>query len=156
MKPHRQKKLGIILFIALGLSVSVGLILYAMTQNINLFYTPTQVALGEVDVGQRFRIGGMVKEGSLVSADDSLQVRFETTDYVHAVPIQYEGILPDLFREGQGIVAEGTVDVAGVFHASRVLAKHDENYMSQEVKAALDAAGVDTENHPTALVQPES
>ena len=156
MKPHRQKKLSIILFIAAGLSVTVGLILYAMSQNINLFYTPTQVAQGEVSVGQRIRIGGMVKEGSVVSANDSLQVRFETTDYVHAVPIEYEGILPDLFREGQGIVAEGSVDATGVFHASRVLAKHDENYMSQEVKAALDAAGVDTVNHPSSLNLPES
>ena len=156
MKPHRQKKLSIILFIAAGLSVTVGLILYAMSQNINLFYTPTQVAQGEVSVGQRIRIGGMVKEGSVVSANDSLQVRFETTDYVHAVPIEYEGILPDLFREGQGIVAEGSVDASGVFHASRVLAKHDENYMSQEVKAALDAAGVDTVNHPSSFILPES
>lgn len=155
MKPHRRKKLSIILFIAAGLSVSVGFILYAMSQNINLFYTPSQVAQGEVNVGQRIRIGGMVKEGSVESAADSLQVRFETTDYVHAVPIHYEGILPDLFREGQGIVAEGTVDAAGVFQASRVLAKHDENYMSQEVKAALDAAGVDPESRPN-LITPES
>ncbi|HJN96350.1 MAG TPA: cytochrome c maturation protein CcmE [Gammaproteobacteria bacterium] len=155
MKPHRRKRLGIILFIAAGLSVSVGLILYAMSQNINLFYTPTQVADGEVEVGQRIRIGGMVKEGSYVSAEDSLQVRFETTDFVNAVPILYEGILPDLFREGQGIVAEGTVDAEGVFHASRVLAKHDENYMSQEVKAALDAAGAAPENHQLSP-QPES
>ncbi len=135
--------------------MSVGLILYAMSQNINLFYTPTQVADGEVEVGQRIRIGGMVKEGSYVSAEDSLQVRFETTDFVNAVPILYEGILPDLFREGQGIVAEGTVDAEGVFHASRVLAKHDENYMSQEVKAALDAAGAAPENHQLSP-QPES
>ena len=156
MKPHRQKKLSIILFVAAGLCVTVGLILYAMSQNINLFYTPTQVAQGEVREGQRIRIGGMVKEGSVVSANDSLQVRFETTDYVHAVPIEYEGILPDLFREGQGIVAEGSVDASGVFHASRVLAKHDENYMSQEVKAALDAAGVDTVNYPSSLILPES
>ncbi|MBT70751.1 MAG: cytochrome c maturation protein CcmE [Gammaproteobacteria bacterium] len=155
MKPHRRKRLGIILFIAAGLSVSVGLILYAMSQNINLFYTPTQVADGEVEVGQRIRIGGMVKVGSYVSAEDSLQVRFETTDFVNAVPILYEGILPDLFREGQGIVAEGTVDAEGVFHASRVLAKHDENYMSQEVKAALDAAGAAPENHQLSP-QPES
>ena len=155
MKPHRRKRLGIILFIAAGLSVSVGLILYAMSQNINLFYTPTQVADGEVEVGQRIRIGGMVKVGSYVSAEDSLQVRFETTDFVNAVSILYEGILPDLFREGQGIVAEGTVDAEGVFHASRVLAKHDENYMSQEVKAALDAAGAAPENHQLSP-QPES
>jgi cytochrome c-type biogenesis protein CcmE len=106
----------------------------------NMFYTPSQVALGEVEAGRNFRIGGMVKEGTFISAMDSLQVRFETTDFIHSVPIEYEGILPDLFREGQGIVAEGSVDARGVFSASRVLAKHDENYMSQEVKAALDAA----------------
>ncbi len=147
MKPHRRKRLGIILFIATGLSVAVGLTLYALSQNIDLFYTPTQVAQGEVASGQRIRIGGMVREGSVVSADDSLAVEFVATDYVHDVPIFHEGILPDLFREGQGIVVEGSLDIAGVFQASRVLAKHDENYMSPEVKAALDAAGASTESH---------
>ena len=120
--------------------MSVGLILYAMSQNINLFYTPTQVAQGEVSVGQQIRIGGMVKEGSVVSANDSLQVRFETTDFVHAVPIEYEGLLPDLFREGQGVVADGALDNNGTFQATQILAKHDEDYMSAEVKASLDAA----------------
>jgi cytochrome c-type biogenesis protein CcmE len=147
MKPHRRKRLGIILFIATGLSVAIGLTLYALSQNIDLFYTPTQVAQGEVAAGQRIRIGGMVREGSVVSADDSLAVEFVATDYVHDVPIFHEGILPDLFREGQGIVVEGSLDIAGVFQASRVLAKHDENYMSPEVKAALDAAGASTESH---------
>ena len=147
MKPHRRKRLGIILFIATGLSVAVGLTLYALSQNIDLFYTPTQVAQGEVAAGQRIRIGGMGREGSLVSADDSLAVEFVATDYVHDVPIFHEGILPDLFREGQGIVVEGSLDTAGVFQASRVLAKHDENYMSPEVKAALDAAGASPESH---------
>lgn len=147
MKPHRRKRLGIILFIATGLSVAIGLTLYALSQNIDLFYTPTQVAQGEVKAGQRIRIGGMVREGSLVSADDSLAVEFVATDYVHDVPIFHEGILPDLFREGQGIVVEGSLDAAGVFQASRVLAKHDENYMSPEVKAALDAAGASPESH---------
>jgi cytochrome c-type biogenesis protein CcmE len=147
MKPHRRKRLGIILFIATGLSVAIGLTLYALSQNIDLFYTPTQVAQGEVAAGQRIRIGGMVREGSVVSADDSLAVEFVATDYVHDVPIFHEGILPDLFREGQGIVVEGSLDIAGVFQASRVLAKHDENYMSPEVKAALDAAGASPESH---------
>jgi cytochrome c-type biogenesis protein CcmE len=134
------------MFVATGLSVTIGLTLFALGQNMNMFYTPSQVALGEVEVGRQFRIGGMVKEGTFVSATDSLRVKFETTDYVHAVPVQYEGILPDLFREGQGIVAEGSVDADGVFMASKVLAKHDENYMSQEVKAALDAAGTSQSN----------
>ena len=130
MKPHRRKKLGIILFIAAGLSVAVGFTAFALKQNINMFYTPTQVAAGEVGAGQNFRIGGMVKTGTVLGASDSLKVNFVTTDFVSDVPIQYEGILPDLFREGQGIVAEGEMDAAGVFQASRVLAKHDENFMS--------------------------
>lgn len=147
MKPHRRKKLGIILFIAAGMSVAAGVTLFALSQNINMFFTPTQVAEGEVGIGTQFRIGGMVKEGSIVRAGDSLDVAFVTTDFVSEVPIQYSGILPDLFREGQGIVAEGQIDGAGVFTASRVLAKHDENYMSPEVKAAMDAAGASKENH---------
>lgn len=148
MKAHRKKRLGIILFIAAGLSVAVGLTLFALSQNIDLFYTPTQVAQGEVSPGDRIRIGGMVKEGSVISAQDSLQVRFATTDFAHDVDVQYEGILPDLFREGQGVVVEGSIDASGVFHASRVLAKHDENYMSPEVKKALDASGASSANHP--------
>ncbi|PCJ23115.1 MAG: cytochrome c maturation protein CcmE [SAR86 cluster bacterium] len=147
MKPHRRKKLGMIIFMTLGLSLAVGLIAFAMRQNINMFYTPTQVAAGEVEIGKQFRIGGMVKAGSVRDDPDSLKVSFITTDFVSDVPIRYEGILPDLFREGQGLVAEGKMDSAGVFQASRVLAKHDENYMSQEVKAALDAAGVSTETY---------
>lgn len=155
MKPHRRKRLGIILFIATGLSLAVGLTLFALSRNIDLFFTPTQVAGGEVPPGQRIRIGGMVREGSFQSAGDSLRVQFAATDYINDVMIHYEGILPDLFREGQGIVVEGAVDTAGVFQATRVLAKHDENYMSQEVKAALDAAGVSAENHPLPI-KPES
>ena len=150
MKPHRQKKLGTILFIALGLSAAVGLTLYALSQNINMFFTPTHVATGEVPDGQHFRIGGMLKDGSIVREDASLSVNFVTTDFVSEVPIHYVGILPDLFREGQGIVAEGIVDARGVFQASKVLAKHDENYMSPEVKAALDASGASAENHSPA------
>lgn len=140
MKPHRRKKLGILIFIATGLSLAVGLSLYALSNNIDLFFTPTQVAAGEVTPGQRIRVGGMVKEGSVEHSDETLQVSFITTDYSNDVRIFYSGILPDLFREGQGIVAEGSMTPEGLFVASRVLARHDENYMSVEVKAALDAA----------------
>lgn len=140
MKPHRKKTLGIILFIAAGLSVAIGLSLYALSSNIDLFYTPTQIAAGEVSPGQRIRVGGMVKEGSVEHSEEQLQVNFITTDYAYDVNVQYSGILPDLFREGQGIVAEGSITPEGQFVASRVLAKHDENYMSVEVKAAMDAA----------------
>lgn len=142
MKPHRRKKLTIIAFIATGLSVAVGLSLYALSNSIDLFFTPTQVAAGEVANGQRIRIGGMVKEGSVVRSEESLHVEFIATDYNNDLQVRYDGILPDLFREGQGVVAEGMV-ADGVFQASRVLAKHDENYMSVEVKAALDAAEQD-------------
>lgn len=147
MKPHRRKRLTIVVFIAAGLSVAVGLTLYALSQNIDLFYTPTQIANGEVAPGQRIRVGGMVREGSYIKAGDSLKVQFDTTDFVNSVPIHYEGILPDLFREGQGVVVEGSLNSAGLFQASRVLAKHDENYMSPEVKAAMEAAGASPENH---------
>lgn len=140
MKPHRRKTLGIILFITAGLSVAIGLSLYALSSNIDLFFTPTQIAAGEVEPGQRIRVGGMVKEGSIRHSEEQLQVNFIATDYAHEVDVQYNGILPDLFREGQGIVAEGSVTPDGQFVASRVLAKHDENYMSVEVKAAMDAA----------------
>jgi len=139
MKPHRRKKLTIIAFIATGLTVAIGLSLYALSNTIDLFFTPTQVAAGEVTNGQRIRIGGMVKEGSVVKSQESLHVDFIATDYSHDLQVRYDGILPDLFREGQGVVAEGMVE-NGVFMASRVLAKHDENYMSVEVKAALDSA----------------
>jgi len=142
VKPHRQKKLAVILFIAAGLSVGIGLTLYALRQNLNMFFTPTEVAAGGIPPDREIRVGGMVKEGSVVHADDSLEVRFIATDYAKDVSIHYEGILPDLFREGQGIVVEGLVDQNGILQASRVLAKHDENYMSPEVKAALDAAQV--------------
>ncbi len=147
MKPHRRKRLGAILFVAFGLSVAATLTLFALSQNINMFYSPTQVANGEVESGTLFRIGGMVKDGSVERRQDSLAVSFVTTDFVHDVPIEYEGILPDLFREGQGVVAEGSLDALGVFQASRVLAKHDENYMSPEVRAAIEQAGGSPENH---------
>lgn len=151
MKPHRRKKLGIIIFIAAGLGTAIGLSLFALSNNIDLFFTPTQVAAGEVTPGQRIRVGGMVKEGSVEHSQDILEVSFVATDYTHDVRVHYAGILPDLFREGQGIVAEGSMSPDGTFIASRVLAKHDENYMSVEVKAALDAAGNTTGMSPGAM-----
>ena len=138
MKAHRRNRLGLILFISLGLSVTIGLTLYALSQNINMFFTPSQVAGGEVPKGQHFRIGGMVKDGSIAREDDSLSVNFVTTDFISEVPIHYVGILPDLFAEGEGIVAEGRLDEQGVLIATQVLAKHDENYMPPEVAAALE------------------
>lgn len=141
MNPKRKKRLLIVLFILGGVGISVGLTLYALSQNINLFYSPTQIADGEAPVGTRIRAGGMVVEGSVKRDDKSLRVEFEVTDFQNKVPVVYSGILPDLFREGQGIVAQGEMDASGKLQAVEVLAKHDENYMPPEVAEALEKAG---------------
>ena len=141
MNPVRKKRLFIILAILAGVGVAVTLALSALQENINLFYTPTQIAAGEAPEGTRIRAGGMVEEGSVQRSYDSLTVSFRVTDYAEAVTIQYQGILPDLFREGQGIVALGRVNADGVLVADEVLAKHDENYMPPEVTAALEKSG---------------
>jgi len=141
VNPKRKKRLLIVLFILGGVGISVGLTLYALSQNINLFYSPTQIADGEAPVGTRIRAGGMVVEGSVKRDDKSLRVEFEVTDFQNKVPVVYSGILPDLFREGQGIVAQGEMDASGKLQAVEVLAKHDENYMPPEVAEALEKAG---------------
>jgi cytochrome c-type biogenesis protein CcmE len=141
MNPQRKKRLFIILGLLAGVGVAVGLALSALQQNINLFYNPTQIAAGEAPQDTRIRAGGMVKEGSVSRSADSLDVQFVVTDYAHDVTIQYRGILPDLFREGQGIVALGRLNESGVLVADEVLAKHDENYMPPEVSQALEKSG---------------
>ncbi|MCY1364015.1 Cytochrome c-type biogenesis protein CcmE [compost metagenome] len=141
MNPLRKKRLFIILGILAGVGIAVALALSALQQNINLFYTPTQIANGEVPHDTRIRAGGMVREGSVQRSADSLEVRFVVTDFVKDVTIQYQGILPDLFREGQGIVALGKLDADGVLIADEVLAKHDEKYMPPEVTKALKDSG---------------
>ncbi|MBU2039030.1 MULTISPECIES: cytochrome c maturation protein CcmE [Oceanospirillaceae] len=140
MHPKRKKRLTLILFMVLGVSTAVGLLMYSLSQNINLFMTPTQIASGEAPVGRTIRAGGLVEPGSVVRDDSGLGVRFVVSDGMSEVTIAYEGILPDLFREGQGIVAMGKLGEDGVFVASEVLAKHDENYMPPEVKDALEKA----------------
>lgn len=140
MQATRKKRLFFVLFIVIGVSLAVTCILFALSQNINLFYTPSQVMTGEVPQGQVFRIGGLVKVGSVQRYPDSLKVSFVLTDTQHDVTVLYNGILPDLFREGQGIVALGSLAPGQQFMASEVLAKHDENYMPPEVKHALDTA----------------
>ncbi|MGB0468458.1 MAG: cytochrome c maturation protein CcmE [Pontibacterium sp.] len=141
MNPKRKQRLLIVLFIVFGVSIAVGLTLFALNQNINLFYSPTQIVKGEAPTNSRIRAGGMVVEGSVVRDPNSLQVSFGMTDYAENVTVSFTGILPDLFREGQGIVAQGTMDKNGIFQASEVLAKHDENYMPPEVADALEKAG---------------
>ena len=142
MNPVRKKRLIIIVAILLGVAATVGLGLTALQQNINLFYTPTQIANGEAPQDARIRAGGLVKDGSLRRSEDSLTVDFLVTDGDADTAIQYRGILPDLFREGQGIVALGRLNEKGVLIADEVLAKHDENYMPPEVSSALETTGM--------------
>lgn len=140
MHPQRKQKLFIILFMLAGIALAVGLMLVALKENINLFYTPTQIAAGEAPINRTIRAGGMVVEGSVSRVKDGLTVSFGVTDGKEVVTIEFDGILPDLFREGQGIVALGQLDENNVFTASEVLAKHDENYMPPEVADALEKA----------------
>ena len=148
MHPVRKQRLYLVLFVALFSSLAIGLVMYALRGNINLFYPPADVVAGKVPVGQRIRLGGMVVENSVQRADDSLQVRFQLTDYQATVPVVYTGILPDLFGEGQGAVASGVLNADGVLEASEVLAKHDENYMPPEVAEALENSGYDHKGNP--------
>lgn len=141
MNAQRKQRLTIVLMIVFGASVAVGLTAYALSQNINLFYSPSQISMGEAPADTRIRAGGIVVEGSIRRDPDSLKVAFDITDYAHTTTVEYVGILPDLFREGQGIVAQGMLDHGGRLVASEVLAKHDENYMSPEIAEALAAAG---------------
>ncbi|MGB2134338.1 MAG: cytochrome c maturation protein CcmE [Pseudomonadales bacterium] len=140
MHPKRKKKLILVLLMLTGVGLIVGLVLYALSQNINLFFPPSDIAQGKAPYEKRIRAGGMVREGSVVRSPDSLLVTFVLTDYAHDVTVSYEGILPDLFREGQGIVAQGKLQPNGVFVADEVLAKHDENYMPPEVTEAINQA----------------
>ncbi len=138
MHPKRKKRLTLILFMVLGVSTAVGLLMYSLSQNINLFYDPTEIAAGNAPVDVRIRAGGMVEAGSVVRDTESLKVQFKVTDFTESVPVEYVGILPDLFAEGQGVVAMGRLNNDGVFVADQVLAKHDENYMPPEVAEALE------------------
>jgi len=136
----RQKRMGFVLLSILGLSVAVALMLRAFSSNMVFFFSPSQVHAGEVPEGREFRIGGLVEEGSLRRLDDGLTVHFLVTDNAETVPVKFVGILPDLFREEQGVVTQGRMSKDGVFVASEVLAKHDETYMPPEVAEALEQA----------------
>ena len=140
MKPKRRQRLVLVGLLVAGVGTAVGLALLALQENINLFFSPSQVAAGEAPVGSPFRLGGMVVDGSVSRVDQSLEIRFDLTDTANTVTVAYTGILPDLFREGQGIVAQGSVNDNGLFTATQVLAKHDETYMPPEVIDALDKA----------------
>ena len=140
MKPKRRQRLVLVGLLVAGVGIAVSLALLALQENINLFFSPSQVVAGEAPVGSPFRLGGMVVDGSVSRAGESLEIRFDLTDTANTVTVAYTGILPDLFREGQGIVAQGSVNDNGLFTATQVLAKHDETYMPPEVIDALDKA----------------
>ena len=139
MKP-RHKRFAWIGAGVVALGVAAALVLNAFQSNLVFFFTPTQVAEREAPQGRPFRIGGLVESGSLVRERDSLTVRFRVTDTAKTIPVVYTGLLPDLFKEGKGVVAQGTLGADGTFHASEVLAKHDENYMPPAAKDAVDRA----------------
>lgn len=137
MKP-RHKRAMIIVGVLAAVGVAVALVLNAFNSNLVFFYTPTQIASKEAPQGRTFRIGGLVQEGSVTR--DGVTVHFTVTDTTKSVPVRYDGILPDLFKEGKGVVAQGQLGNDGVFTAREVLAKHDENYMPPEAAEALKQA----------------
>ena len=140
MTPRQRRMLWVGL-IVVGVSVATFLALAAFQKNLLYFYTPSQIAAGEAPTNYAFRVGGLVKKGSVHRDPNSLAVRFVLTDGAAEVTVFYEGILPDLFREGQGIIAIGQLQPDGLFKATQVLAKHDENYMPPEVAEALKKSG---------------
>ena len=139
MTPRQQRSL-LVLAVVIGVGGSVALALRAFQENLLYFYSPSQVAKGEAPADRRFRVGGLVVPGSVARAAGSLTVAFRLTDTLQELTVSYTGILPDLFREGQGIVTHGRLDDAGIFQADEVLAKHDENYMPPDVADSLRKA----------------
>ena len=153
MKP-RTKRIAMVAGGLTALAVVAGLVLSAFQQNLVFFFTPSQVAANEAPLGKTFRIGGMVETGSVKRQPDGVTVRFVVTDTAKSVPVEYHGALPDLFREGKGVVAQGRVGPDGVFQASEVLAKHDENYMPPEAAEALKQGQAANEKAAQSLVIP--
>lgn len=138
----RQKRLGFIVAGVMLVAAAVGLVLYALKNNVSLYFTPTQVFNKEAPQGRNFRIGGLVEAGSVKRENDGLTVHFNITDTANTMPVVYKGILPDLFKEGKGVVAQGKLESDNVFHADEVLAKHDENYMPPEAADAIEKAEI--------------
>jgi cytochrome c-type biogenesis protein CcmE len=150
----RHKRLALITAGLLALGIAAALLLDVFRSNLVFFYTPSQVARGEAPKNTSFRIGGLVEPGSLKRSNDNLDIHFVVTDTLQKIPVVYSGILPDLFREGKGVVAQGRLGVDGLFHADQVLAKHDENYMPPEAAEALKQAGALNETTGKTLQTP--
>lgn len=141
MTPKRKQRLLLVGLMLAGVGTAVAFGINAFNDSLMLFHSPSDVAAGNVEAGKPFRIGGMVVEGSVQRNQEDLQVSFSLTDHSQTVPVTFTGILPDLFSEGQGIVALGAIDTSGQFSATKVLAKHDENYMPPEIADALEKSG---------------
>jgi len=137
---RRHKRIGFIIAGLASLGIAAALALNAFQDNLVFFFSPSQVAVKEAPVGRTFRVGGLVQEGTVKRDTDGLTVRFTVTDTAQSIPVVYKGILPDLFKEGKGCVAQGKIAADGVFYADQVLAKHDENYMPPEAGQAIDNA----------------
>lgn len=148
---RRHKRIAIILVGIAGLAIATFLVASAFRKNLVFFFSPTQVAAKEAPLNRTFRIGGLVENGTLKRDNDGLTVRFIVTDTAASIPVVYKGILPDLFKEGRGCVAQGRIGADGVFQAEQVLAKHDENYMPPEAGAAIDKAKVAREAAKTVV-----
>lgn len=139
MKPRHKRFIAIAAALT-ALGGATALVLNAFQSNLVFFFSPSQIASKEAPIGKSFRLGGLVQTGTVAREPDGVTVRFAVTDMAHTVPVVYRGILPDLFREGKGVVAQGRLDAGGVFRAEQVLAKHDENYMPPEAAVALEKA----------------
>lgn len=141
MTPTRKRRLIAVLLILAGVGIASTIAFYSLQQNMLYFQSPSDLALQPIPPGRQFRLGGLVKPGTVTREGDGLATRFVVTDGPREVTVEYVGILPDLFREGQGVIARGALDDSGLFAATEVLAKHDENYMPPEVAEALEEAG---------------
>jgi cytochrome c-type biogenesis protein CcmE len=145
MTPKRKQRLMFVIFLLVGIGAAAALAITAFNENMLYFYKPSQVLAGEAPGNHVFRLGGLVEKNSVQRQAGSLRVEFVVTDMVQSIPVYYDGILPDLFREGQGIIALGRLNADGVFVADEVLAKHDENYMPPEVAEALQDSAAEQE-----------
>lgn len=152
----RHKRAAFIVAGLIALAIAAMLVLNAFRSNLVFFYTPTQVVKAEAPQNTSFRIGGLVEQGSLSRTENTLDIHFAVTDTINRVEVIYSGILPDLFKEGKGVVAQGKLDKDGLLHADQVLAKHDENYMPPEAAEALKQAAEINQNTGKSLVMPEA
>jgi cytochrome c-type biogenesis protein CcmE len=147
MNPIRRRRLLLIVGLVIGIGAATGLALTALKENVNHFYSPSEVLAGGAPEGRTFRLGGVVLEGSTRRDGSSLKAHFVVTDRFKDLPVEYVGILPDLFKEGQSVIATGMLQAGGVFTASEVLAKHDENYMPKEVAEAIAKGKAEKASH---------